>query len=73
MKGQTLSDGKTLGGAGRLTDAEIDKLQTYYSLAIRRNTHDVEKMRTAVWAIFFHKASTDEKPQHQLCPVGPDS
>mgnify|MGYP000371403211 CR=1 FL=1 len=73
MKGQKLSDGKTLGGTGRLTETEIDKMQTYYGLAIRRNTEDVEKMKTAVWATFFHKASTNGKPQHQLCPKGPDS
>ncbi len=31
-----LMDGKTIGGAGRLTGAKIDKLQVYYGLAIRR-------------------------------------
>lgn len=44
MKGIKLADGKVLGGKGRLTDVEIDKLQNYYSLAIRRNAGDVEKM-----------------------------
>lgn len=38
-----LSDGKVLGGKGRLTDFEIDNLQTFYGLAIRRNTTDVKK------------------------------
>ena len=32
-----LSDGKTIGGHGRLTDAAISEIQTYYGLAIRRN------------------------------------
>lgn len=73
MKGKKMSDGKTLGGQNRLTDAEIDKLQTYYGLAIRRNTEDVEKMQTAVWSIFLHKSSTDDHPQHQLCPKEPDT
>lgn len=68
LKGQTLSDGLKIGGKkGRLTDAAIDSLQNYYGLAIRRNPNDLEKMRKDVWAIFFHKASTDEMPQHSLC------
>ncbi|KAJ4427574.1 hypothetical protein ANN_25222, partial [Periplaneta americana] len=73
MKGKKLSDGKSLGGPGRLTEAEIDKLQTYYGLAIRRNTNSLNEMTSAVWASFLHKASTDDRPQHQLCPKGPDS
>ncbi|KAK3917313.1 Replicase polyprotein 1ab, partial [Frankliniella fusca] len=35
MRGQKLSDGKTIGGAGRLTDKRIDQLSTYYGNAIR--------------------------------------
>ncbi|KAJ4432370.1 hypothetical protein ANN_20989 [Periplaneta americana] len=67
------SDGKPLTGRGRLTDSAIDQLQTYYGLAIRRNAgKDVEKMRRAVWAIYFHKYSTDEEPYHTLCPPGTD-
>ena len=73
MKGKKLSDGKCVGGTGRLTDAEIDKLQQYYGLAIRRNVNDVKAMQRAVWATYFHKCSTDDKPIHQLCPKGSDS
>ncbi|KAJ4429232.1 hypothetical protein ANN_26235 [Periplaneta americana] len=29
-------------------------------------------MRRAVWAIYFHKYSTDEEPYHTLCPPGTD-
>ncbi|KAJ4442462.1 hypothetical protein ANN_04048 [Periplaneta americana] len=69
MKGKKCSDGKPLTGRGRVTDSAIDQLQTYYGLAIRRNAgKDVEKMRRAVWAIYFHKYSTDEEPYHTLCP-----
>ena len=32
-----LSDGKTIGGKGRLTEAIIKKIQRYYGLAIRQN------------------------------------
>ncbi|GFW10057.1 uncharacterized protein TNCV_4208221 [Trichonephila clavipes] len=64
MRGQKLSDGKPLCGRNRLTEAEIDRLQAYYGLAIRRNLSSVKDMQQAIWAIFLHKLSTDEKPQH---------
>ena len=76
MKGKKLSDNKGVGGAGRLTDAEIDRLQKYYGLAIRRNAGekgDVKSMQQAVWATYFHKCSTDQKPIHNFCPKGPES
>ena len=41
-----------------MTDKVIDKLQSYYVNAIRANVTDLEKMKTAVWAIFFHSIST---------------
>ncbi|GFX29041.1 uncharacterized protein TNCV_3030831 [Trichonephila clavipes] len=46
-----LSDGKTIGGKGRLTDAIISKLTTFYGNAIRANSHNVNEMRQAVWAV----------------------
>ncbi|GFY14058.1 uncharacterized protein TNCV_3274901 [Trichonephila clavipes] len=30
-------------------------------------------MRQAICAIFLHKLSTDEYPQHGFCPIGEDS
>ncbi|GFW08866.1 uncharacterized protein TNCV_993831 [Trichonephila clavipes] len=30
-------------------------------------------MRQGIWAIFLHKISTDENPQHGFCPSGPDT
>ena len=27
----------------------------------------------AIWAVFHHSLSSDEKPDHQYCPSGPDS
>ncbi|GFV10286.1 uncharacterized protein TNCV_3439721 [Trichonephila clavipes] len=59
--------------AQRLTDAEIDKLQRYYGLAIRNNSGNLSAMKQAIFAMFFHKISTDLNPQHGLCPVGDDS
>lgn len=73
MKGVKLSDNKIIRGKGRLTDDTIDKLQNYYGLAIRRNVNSVESMTKDIWAIYFHKLSTDEEPQHGLCPDGENS
>ncbi|GFW79639.1 uncharacterized protein TNCV_1428991 [Trichonephila clavipes] len=73
LKGQILSDGKCLSGKNRLTEHEIDNLQSYYGSAIRRNHSSVQNMRQAIWAIFLHKLSTDEYPQHGFCPIGKDS
>ena len=69
--GQTcLEDGKTIGGAGRLTKTTIDKLQVYYGKAIRNNSHDLQAMKSAVMAIWHHTQSTND---HDLCPPGDDS
>lgn len=72
-RGQKLVDGKSLSGKGRLTDAVIDSFQVYYGKAIRENTDNVDKMRSAVWATYLHKISRDDQPRHELCPVGEDS
>lgn len=45
----------------------------YYGLAIRRNPGNLEDMRKAVWAGYFHLCSSNERPQHGLCPNGSES
>ncbi|GFW19253.1 uncharacterized protein TNCV_255801 [Trichonephila clavipes] len=30
-------------------------------------------MKRAIWAIYFHKLSTEDNPQHALCSLGEDS
>ena len=72
-KGRKLSDGKTIGGAGRLTDALINSLQNYYGDAIRRNKGDLDSMVRGVQATLLHSNSTDDRPRHHLCPTGKDS
>ena len=72
-RGQKLSDGKTIGGAGRLTDSVINSLQNYYGDAIRRHTGDLPGMMKAVQASLMHYNSTDEQPRHHLCPEGETS
>ena len=61
------------GRKGHLTEKIIDQLQVYYGGAIWNNSHDLEGMERAIWAIFYHSVSTDENPRHDYCPVGPDS
>ncbi|KAJ4444118.1 hypothetical protein ANN_05907 [Periplaneta americana] len=73
LVGKKLSDGKGVGGSKRLTDGMIDKLQNYYGQAIRNNLHSLQDMRSAVWATYFHELSTDDDPQHGLCPKGDNS
>ncbi|GFU14087.1 uncharacterized protein TNCV_2536361 [Trichonephila clavipes] len=68
-KGIKLSDGKNISGRGRLTIKELDSIQHYYGLAIRKNLSSVEDMKRAIWAIYFHKLSTEDNPQHALCPL----
>ena len=68
-----LTDGKSIGGKGRLTDKLIDSLQVYYGKAIRANCHSVPEMKDAVMAIWNHTKSTDKDPYHHLCPTGKDS
>ena len=70
---QKLSDGKTIGGASRLTGALIEKLQICYGLSICRNKDNLKKVHDKVWGGLFHSASTDKHPQHQYCPKGPDT
>ncbi|GFV75614.1 uncharacterized protein TNCV_2240631 [Trichonephila clavipes] len=62
-----------MGGRGRLTDAEIDKLQRYYGLGIRNNTDNINSMKRVIWATYFHKTSTDAYLQHALRPTNEDT
>jgi hypothetical protein len=71
-KGNKLSDGEGVSGKGCLTDKQIDSLQFYYGKAIRDNVNNLANMKRAVCATFLHKASTDERHQHLLCPKGPN-
>ena len=67
-----LLDGISLG-RGRLTLAEIDKLQIYYGLAIRRNIGNLQAMKMSIDAILRHRLSNDEIPNHNWCPKEEDS
>jgi hypothetical protein len=66
---------KKLGGKGqgRLTEKVIDKLQVYYTRAVRLGAGDPEKMHTGVLCTLLHSSSTDEDPRHRFCPEGETS
>ncbi|GFW71005.1 uncharacterized protein TNCV_190961 [Trichonephila clavipes] len=68
-----LSDGKTIGGKGSLTDSLIDKLAHYNGNAIRCHSTSVKEMRKAIWAVWGHSCSTDDEPMHWLCPTNPNT
>ena len=69
-RGRKLDDGKTIGGAGRLSDGLINSLQNYYGDAIQQNKGDLQGMVHAVQATLLHSNSTDDHPRHHLCPTG---
>jgi len=64
-----LEDGKPIRGIGRLTNNKIDQLQVYYGKAIQNNTHDIQSMENAVMATWHHTRSSDDHPDHDLCPL----
>ena len=61
------------GGRERLTESVIDSLTVYYGGAIQNFPGNVDGMYRAIWAVFHHSLSSDEKPDHQYCPSGPNS
>ena len=71
MRGQKLSDGKSVGGRKRLTDHQIDRMQNFYGEAIRNNPGDLEKMKSSISAILSHMVIQSHIPlkdQHAHCP-----
>ena len=76
-RGSKLSDDKGVGGQGRLTDAIVDRIQTYYGYAIRNNKGDTNKITAAIWAILHHiilgPPSETLEEQHSYCPKTNDT
>ena len=64
---------KGLGGKGKLTDHTVDRLQSYYGIAIRQNVGDLQSMKTAVCATYLHVASSEKNVWHDQCPKGATS
>ncbi|XP_068229986.1 uncharacterized protein [Palaemon carinicauda] len=66
---------KYLGGKGKLSDTTIGHLVRYLSAAIRRAMNyderdRLEKLRMDILATLLLVTSTDEAPDHSLCPDG---
>ena len=53
--GKKFPGAKPITGQDHITDAEVDLLQRYYGLAVRRNQGNLKEMRKAVWVMFCHK------------------
>ena len=69
-RGKKLADGKSIGGAGRLTDKVIDSIQNYYGLAICRNKGNLQGMKNAVIPILHHLVKDETlrlEEQHSFC------
>ena len=71
-RGSLLPDGKGTGRAGRLTN-----VVNYYGYAIRNNKWNTDKIRQAIWAIFYHMfdgpISEPLNVQHNYFPKAPDT
>ncbi|KAH7945683.1 hypothetical protein HPB49_013992 [Dermacentor silvarum] len=65
--------GESLSGKGRLTGDLITKLTNYYGWALKSNVGNIDGMHKAVMATYHHICSTDEHPNHSLCPSGANS
>ena len=50
-----------------LDESKIYRLQIYFGKAIRDNNNDLEKMKQAAWAAWYHMASTGDHSTHDFC------
>ena len=60
-------------GKGRVTIFVIDSLTVFYGGAIRNFSGDLDGLYRAIWTVFHHSLSSDEKHDHQFCPSGSNS
>ena len=72
-KGKKFSVGKGLGGVGHFTKVKIDKLQNYFGLAIHQNVGDIIGMQNNLMASLYHVCSTNDNPNHHVCPSDDNS
>ena len=69
-KGSKLSDGKGVGGTGRLTDSTIDRMQ---NIVIQFAVIRVTQRRYKKQYMILGPESESNDKQHQFCPKTPDS
>ena len=70
-----LSNGKPIGGKGRLTDKIINKLQNYFGIAIRQSKGEtVHELKKAIGAVLFHcSEASNLDARYQMCPRSRES
>ena len=51
----------------------IAHMQRQYGNAIRRHKGDLEGMKNACWAVYYHPLAMPSNNTHQCCPVGKQS
>lgn len=66
-RGIPLEDGKLINGSEKLILKTDNRIQQYYRMAINNNAGKLEKMKRAIWVMYFQQYSTDRKPCHGLC------
>ena len=67
-KNTLLKDGRTLGGAGRLTKVQTKKManQIAQNLIHHVNRDSTEQeVSNQIWQVYHHRISSDEKPDHR--------
>ena len=70
---EKLSDGKPMGGKGRLTDKIINELQNSMGMAIRQNIGNLYAMKKSVAALLYHDAEGSLEERPKFCPRTVDS
>ena len=60
-------DNSGLGGKGKLTDRQIDKLQNYYGKPKRFHVGNLAGMKRTIHASLMHCASSEARPLHDHC------
>ncbi|CAF4576870.1 unnamed protein product, partial [Rotaria sp. Silwood2] len=67
---KTKIDGKLgIGGKGRMTKQMMINFKQYYRQAIVQNKTNLDEMIRSVWAIWKHKASSNDDPHHEWCSI----
>ena len=73
-KENPLHVGKPLGGKGRLDEKPINKLQNYFGVAIRQNSHNLLEMKKAIGAVVYHcSEASNAEARHKFCSKEPNT
>lgn len=73
LRGKKVSDGKTIGGKGSITDALKYKLTVYYSKDTQDHSNTFKDIQTTILEIFYEQRSTQEELLHDFFSKGINS